>query len=111
MAADITRSIVHVNEALVLTAGVSGFKRASVAVDLPSIGAGAIGTATATVTGATVGDIVLGAASETALTAGLVVVGADVTAANTVKIAVVNTTAGAVDEASHTYDIIVANVV
>ncbi len=74
-------------------------------LDFASIAAGAVGTLTATVTGAATGDFAL-AAPPGNLTAGLVH-SAFVSAANTVTIRLVNGTAGAIDPASATWGIAV----
>lgn len=74
-------------------------------LDFASIAAGAVGTLTATVTGAATGDFAI-AAPPGNLTAGLVH-SAFVSAANTVTIRIVNGTAGALDPASATWGVAV----
>lgn len=81
--------------------GSAVFDQASLAT-----GAGAAGQATVTVTGAALGDIVLGVSASVDL-AGLQVTGY-VSAANTVTLRLRNDTGGAVDLASATYRVIVA---
>lgn len=78
---------------------------ATATLDFASIAAGAVGTLTATVTGAATGDFAV-AAPPGNLTAGLVFC-AFVSAANTVTIRIVNGTAGAIDPASATWGITV----
>lgn len=78
---------------------------ATATLDFASIAAGAVGTLTATVTGAATGDFVI-VAPPGNLTAGLVFCGF-VSAANTVTIRIINGTAGAVDPASATFGIAV----
>ncbi|WP_326646679.1 hypothetical protein OG884_18805 [Streptosporangium sp. NBC_01755] len=74
-------------------------------LDFASIAAGAVGTLTATVTGAATGDFAI-ASPPGNLTAGLVH-SAFVSAANTVTIRIINGTAGAIDPASATWGIAV----
>lgn len=78
---------------------------ATATLDFASIAAGAVGTLTATVTGAATGDFVI-VAPPGNLNAGLVVSGF-VSAANTVTIRIINGTAGAIDPASSTWGIAV----
>ena len=80
---------------------IHSFLAKDVAVDLPSINAGAVGSATATVEGARAGDVVVCNVAST-LNAGLVPVTAVVTADDTVTVYVLNTTGGALDAASQT---------
>lgn len=75
--------------------------KATASVDLPSINSGATGSATFTVTGAAVGDVVI--VNPPTLTSGLVFGGAAVTGANTVTVYVLNASGGAVNEAAGTY--------
>lgn len=79
--------------------------KATATLDFASIAAGAVGTLTATVTGAATGDFAI-AAPPGNLNAGLVVF-AFVSAANTVTIRIINGTAGAIDPASATWGIAV----
>lgn len=81
----------------------------SEAVDFASIAAGAVGSATVTVTGAEVGDAVaLGPPSD--LSSDALVVGAFVSAANTVTIRIKNNHATlALDLASATWRVVVFN--
>lgn len=78
---------------------------ATATLDFASIAAGAVGTLTATVTGAATGDFVI-VAPPGNLSAGLVV-SAFVSAANTVTIRIVNGTASAIDPASATWGVAV----
>lgn len=71
-------------------------KSATVSVDLPSISGGATGSATFTVTGAAVGDVVT--VNPPSLTSGLAFAGAAVTGANTVTVYAVNATANPINE-------------
>jgi hypothetical protein len=109
MAADISKSIVHATESLVLTAGIGSFDTYSVAVDLPSVAAGVSDTVQVTVTGVALGDLVLGVVPTTALTAGYHVLGAFVSGADTVQVFVRNDSGGTVDPASQTFTFIVAD--
>ncbi|OPG13628.1 hypothetical protein [Microbispora sp. GKU 823] len=78
---------------------------ASADLDFASIAAGAVGTASVTVTGAKVGDVVaLGAPS--GVNASLIWSGY-VSAANTVTIRLYNPTGGAIDPASATWKVAV----
>lgn len=74
--------------------------------DWASIAAGAMASTTFTVTGAALGDIVLGASLSVAVAAGVMMT-AHVTAANTVTVSMVNHTAAAVDIASASHRIVV----
>jgi hypothetical protein len=78
---------------------------ATATLDFASIAAGAVGTLTATVTGAATGDFAM-VAPPGNLTAGLVP-SAFVSSANTVTIRIINGTAGAIDPASATWGIAV----
>jgi len=82
----------------------------TVAVDPPSIAAGAKGTVDVAVTGAETDDYVIAIAPE-ALEAGLVPITALVTAANTVRIVLYNPTAAAIDGASRDWTIILIKTV
>lgn len=77
----------------------------SATLDFGSIAAGLSADLTITVTGAEVGDCVVPSAPA-ALNAGLTVF-AFVSAANTVTVRLVNNTAGAVDAASATFNVVV----
>lgn len=66
--------------------------------DFPSITNGTTGSATFTVTGVAVGDVV--SVNPPALTTGLVFAGAAVTGANTVTVYAVNASASPIDQAS-----------
>lgn len=70
-------------------------------VNLPSIAAGATGSATFTVTGAATGDVVI--VNPPALTTGLAFAGAAVTGSNTVTVYATNASADAIDEAAATF--------
>jgi hypothetical protein len=78
---------------------------ATATLDFASIAAGAVGTLTATVTGAATGDFVI-VAPPGNLAAGLVFCGF-VSAANTVTIRIINGTASPVDPASAAFGIAV----
>lgn len=67
-----------------------------------SIAAGAVGTATLTITGADTDDIVF--ITPRAIAAGLVVIEAVVTATDTVTVGLYNPTASGVDDAASDYD-------
>lgn len=69
----------------------------TVSIDLPNITTGATGTATATITGAKVGDLVFVQPPDTLLD-GLALAGAAITAPDTLTVAVVNTTAGSLND-------------
>lgn len=90
MAADITKSIVHLNEDLYLNGGVKDFIHArSVTTSDPAdftavAGASGIANATVTVSGVAVGDIVLGYGVVSGLAANSYVIGAYVSATDTV---------------------------
>lgn len=73
-----------------------------------SIAAGAVGTATLTISGADTGDLVF--ISSRAIATGLVVIEAYVSAANTVTIGLYNPTAGGVDDAASDYDYMLVKV-
>jgi hypothetical protein len=81
---------------------ISGITSSTHAVDPASIAAGAVGTATITITGLAAGDLVV--AEPPALSAGLVFVGLRVTA-NTVTLLLANITDSPVDGASATWTI------
>lgn len=68
-------------------------------------GSGTFGTATVTVPGVALGDMVL-VSSATATTSGAPIFG-EVSAANTVRLVLLNNSAGAVDQASGTFYILV----
>lgn len=76
--------------------------RGQVAIDPPSIAAGAASDVSVTFTGAAVGDVVQ-AVPPSDLEAGLVPILARVSAANTIVVRLYNPTAGAVDGASKTW--------
>lgn len=81
-----------------------------VTVDPASIAAVGQGVETVTCTGVTTSDVVIGVNPPADLTAGLIVSGARVSAADTVKIFLENQSAGAIDYASGTWQIMVARV-
>jgi hypothetical protein len=81
--------------------------RFSVVLDPASVAAATSAEQTVTCTGVAVGDIVI-AVNKPSTTAGVGIVNARVTAANTVGLTFMNATAGAVDPASETYQIVVA---
>lgn len=74
----------------------------TVSVNLPSIADGDVGEATVTITGATLGDVVVICPPAAGLTAGMAFCEARVSAADTVKIRAVNGSGGTVDEAAAT---------
>lgn len=76
------------------------------AFDLPSIAATTRGVATATLTGAETNDVAVFAEIPNALNDDLIPIKARVSAADTIEIAVYNPTAGAIDDASRTYGIL-----
>lgn len=88
---------------LILSGVGPDFLQGSAVVDVASISAGRAGTASVTVTGAAVGDFVMGVSGSTALDSGLVFGVAEVTATNTVTVQILNPTAGSIDPASRTY--------
>lgn len=69
-------------------------------------GSGTFGSATVTVPGVQLGDLVFVSPVTTAMTAGAPVVG-EVSAANTVRLVILNNSAGAVDQASQSYNLVV----
>lgn len=75
--------------------------KGTASVDLPSITDGATGSATFTVTGAAVGDVIV--VNPPALTTGLAFAGAAVTGANTVTVYAVNASAAPINEAAATF--------
>lgn len=78
-------------------------EKGEITVDLASVNADTEADATATVTGAAAGDIVILNPKTAALTAGLLVCQAHVSAADTVKFRISNRSGGAIDEASATW--------
>lgn len=80
---------------------IKGIKVGSASVNLPSIATGATGSATFTVTGAAVGDVVI--VNPPSLTSGLAYAGAVVSAANTVTVYALNASGGTIDEAAKTF--------
>lgn len=74
-------------------------------VDLGSVAANTSELETATLPGVKPGDIVV--PIKPTLNAGLAVIQAYVSAADTIQLTVMNTTAGAIDAASQTYDFVV----
>lgn len=85
---------------------IMAINRYTVTINPASVAAATSAEQTFTVTGVEAGDIVLAVNKPTA-TAGLGIVNARVTAADTVGITFMNATAGAVDAASESYEIIV----
>lgn len=77
---------------------VKNIKTGTASVNLPSIAAAETGSATFTVSGAAVGDIVV--VNPPSLTTGLVYGGAAVTGANTVTVYATNATANPINEAA-----------
>lgn len=82
-----------------------GFICKSVSVNPGSIASGAEGTATATVTGARVGDRVF-ATLGADVTVGLYLRSAYVSAVNTLTFHYANTSGGAIDEAAHAVSVL-----
>lgn len=76
--------------------GVKKVLSGTASVDLPNISAAQTGSATFTVTGAAVGDVVV--VNPPALTTGLAFAGATVTAANTVTVYATNATGSPINE-------------
>jgi len=76
-------------------------KSGTASVNLPNINDLATGSATFTVTGAAVGDVV--SVNPPALTSGLSFAGATVTSANTVTVYAHNASGGAIDQAAATF--------
>lgn len=109
MAADISKSIVHATESLVLTAGIGSFDAYTVNVDLPSVGAGATDAVSVAVTGVALGDIVIGVVPTTALTAGLHIVGGYVSGTDTVQFLVRNDSGSSIDATAQNFTFIVAD--
>lgn len=77
------------------------FVSATATVNFPNINNLATGSATFTVTGAAVGDVIL--VNPPALTSGLAFVGAAVTGADTVTAYALNASGGAINEADATF--------
>lgn len=77
------------------------FTSATASVDFLSINDGATGSATFTLTGAAVGDVVI--VNPPALTSGVVFAGAAVTGANTVTVYALNASGAPVNEAPATF--------
>lgn len=77
-------------------------KKGTIAIDLPSIAAAEVGEATATLTGAAVGDVVILNAPAAGLTAGLAICEVRVSATDTIKVRAANGTAAPINEASAT---------
>lgn len=75
---------------------IKGIKTGTASVNLPSINGAATGSATFTVTGAAVGDVVV--VNPPALTTGLAFSGAAVTGANTVTVYATNATTNPINE-------------
>ena len=84
---------------------VIGIAVLQVTVDLPSVAANTTGVASVSVPGVRPGDFVF--VNKPSHEAGLGVVNARVSANDTVEITAMNTTAGAVDEVSETYVLLV----
>lgn len=89
-AATTTKSVQHITEQFVLDAGVKAIKKyAGVAVDLPSISAGAVGYVDVAVTGVKAGDAVIGivTADGTELSVtDVVIIGATVNKADNIRV-------------------------
>lgn len=80
---------------------VKGIKSGTASVNLPSISGTATGSATFTVTGAAVGDVVV--VNPPALTTGLVFGGATVTGADTVTVYATNATGTPINEGAQDF--------
>lgn len=76
-------------------------KSGTASVNLPDIAAATTGSATFTVTGAAVGDVVV--VNPPSLTTGLAFAGAAVTATDTVTVYAVNATGSAINEAAKNF--------
>lgn len=107
--ADLTRSIPHILEQLVRTAGITGVTVTTAAVDLPSLTAGLTDSVDVTVTGVTTKDIVLAVvpSDDSDWSVDVDVIAATVTAADTVRVVAFNTSGGTLDAASENADFIV----
>ena len=81
-----------------------GIRRYTATIDPASVAANTVAEETFTVTGLTVGDMVV--VNPPSLSAGLGIAGVRVSAADTLAIRFVNPTAGALDQASGTWEII-----
>lgn len=77
---------------------IKGMKTGTASVNLPSIANAESGSATFTVTGAAVGDVVI--VNPPSLTTGLAFAGAEVTGANTVTVYATNASAAPINEAA-----------
>lgn len=80
---------------------IRGITTGTASVNLPSIAAGATGSATFTLTGAATTDVVI--VNPPALTSGLAFAGAAVTGADTVTVYALNASASPIDEAAATF--------
>lgn len=108
--ADLSKSVPAIIESLVLDGKIRGVTLyADVAVDLPSMATVTIGVIDVTVTGVTIGDIVLDVvpSDDTALNVAVHIISSRVIAANTVRVWAHNSTAGTLDAASENHDFIV----
>lgn len=107
--ADITKSVPHILEQLVLTAGITGVTVTTAAVDLPSLTLGLTDSVDVTVTGVGLKDIVLAVkpSDDTDWSADVDIISATVTAADTVRVVAFNTSGGTLDASSENADFIV----
>lgn len=81
--------------------------KGQVSVNLPSIADADVGEATATLTGAVAGDVIMLCAPAAGLTAGLAICDVRVSAADEIKVRAVNGSGGAIDEAATTFDYVI----
>jgi len=88
-----------------MNGNVYGLRLLDVAFDLPSIAANTTGVATATIDNVGTEDAVF--VNKPSHEAGLGIVNARVSAANTVEITAMNTTAGAINEVSETFNVLI----
>lgn len=86
-----------------LTLGLKG----TVTIDPASLAAGASADTSVTITGVVAGDTVVLNPPAAGLTAGLHITGVWVSAADTVKVRIYNSTGGALDQASDTWNYLV----
>lgn len=102
---------VHATTALQIASGadVEQLLTGTTNVDFGSVADGGVTTVSVTVTGAALGDVVLGVSHTLNLTAGAILHG-QVTATNTVSVTLYNRTGGALDPASGTVRAVVARV-
>lgn len=91
----------------IIDGNVARIRIQSVTIDHASCAANTSIETTVSVPGLAVGDFV--AVNKPSLEAGLAVANARVSAADTLAVQVINTTAGAIDEASETYTLVIVH--